>query len=79
MPKKVPQLEREHYIRTTDCPACHYRYAYDYDDKKVIEGKEEFIDVDVTATYEDTDGYHRSTNKLDVIMCPKCGTLKGNL
>ena len=72
---KKEMIEREHYITTEFCPACHYKYVYDYDDKKIIDGHKPFIDIDLTATYT-ADDYYRNTEKLDVVMCPKCGCLR---
>ena len=71
-------MEREHYIRTNECPACHYKHSYDYDDNKRLEGDKDFVDVDVTATYQ-CESYNGGdyTEKLRIIMCPECGVLIG--
>lgn len=71
-------MEREHYIKTNECPACHYKYSYDWDDRKELEGNQEFVSIDVIATYESEGNYGGAiTTKLNVIMCPECGVLIG--
>ena len=71
----MSNVDKEHCLKEAECSACHYRYVYDYDDKEKIEGNQDFISVDITATYE-TDNHY--TEKLRVIMCPQCGVLIGN-
>ena len=76
--KKSNDVVSEHYIQTETC-SCGYKYSYDYDDKKVVEGTDEFIDVKVVATYEDKSDYYRQTRELNIVMCPVCGNLKGKM
>ncbi len=65
-------------IYLEQCPACNYRYVYDTVTQKPKEGDDEFIDVDLTATYQGN-GYRRPLVSLNVHMCPKCGTLIGQI
>lgn len=39
-------------------------------------GDEDFIELNITATYECEDNYCKSLYEAEIYACPKCGTLK---
>jgi len=62
-----------------NCIACGYEYEWDTIDKKetILKGDQDFIKIIGKFGYEQRVPY-RYIQEIDLYMCPKCFTIKGD-
>lgn len=69
---------REEYKK---CYACGYEYEWHKNktrnEKVITKGKEDFLKIIGRFGYEENEPYKYIT-EIDLFMCPKCMTVKGN-
>lgn len=68
------------------CVCGYERISSDYElDERLEEdfdfknGDEDFIALNITATYESEGIYYTNIKEAHIYACPKCGTLKMNI